>query len=146
MKYRLLTGGVHLEHGSHAGRASIRGGTVEVARFVYDHTSEGSGSVGPDHPYMPAGLRVYVGRPPEPQDPMLHQKSVAWPLSTPLGSFGTTTSTPTSPEPRCGAVTGPDLQQLLPLAASANQLTPWTSDGKEYALSFRVLLPDERDC
>ena len=74
---------------------------------------------------------------------MLQEKPIAWPLSSPLARFGTETSTPGT---RCGAVTGADLDRLLPLARSANQLTPWTSNGKEYSLAFRVLLPDEHGC
>ena len=35
---------------------------------------------------------------------------------------------------------------LLPLAEDANTLTPWTSDGQRYAISFRPLLPNETSC
>jgi hypothetical protein len=43
-------------------------------------------------------------------------------------------------------VTGSDLATLLPLVQTANQLTPWTSGGKEYTLLFRPMLPDETGC
>jgi len=102
-----------------------------------------AGSVGPDRRYAPEALRVFVQPYEHQQDPMLHEPEVAWPLSAPLATFGGETS---SPGIRCGAVTGADARQLLSAAASANQLTPWTSDGERYSLTFRVLLPDEPGC
>ncbi len=39
-----------------------------------------------------------------------------------------------------------DLDTLLSLARSANELTPWASDGTQYGLIFRPLLPDEHTC
>jgi hypothetical protein len=103
-----------------------------------------AGSVGRDHPYSPEGLRVFV-QPPEPApDPALHQKSVTWPLPTPLARFGKATAG--LPGTRCGAVAGSDLDRLLPLARSANPLTPWRSKGATFSLVFRVLLPDEEGC
>jgi hypothetical protein len=48
---------------------------------------------------------------------------------------------------RCGPVTGSEwITKLRPLAAKANQLTPWTSQGSSYELAFRPLLPDEIAC
>ena len=102
-----------------------------------------AGSVGPDRQYAAEGLRVFTQPYEQQQDPMLHEPEVAWPLSVPLASFGDETSTPAI---RCGAVTGADARPLLDAAGSANQLTPWTSDGKQYSLTFRVLLPDEHGC
>jgi hypothetical protein len=102
-----------------------------------------AGSVGPDRSYAPEGLRVFVQPYEHQRDPMLHEPAVAWPLSTPLASFGEETSTPGI---RCGALTGADARQLLDTGGSANQLTPWTSEGKQYSLTFRVLLPDEQGC
>jgi hypothetical protein len=102
-----------------------------------------AGSVGPDRPYAPDGLRVFVQPYDGQRDPMPHEPEIAWPLPTPLASFGQETS---GPSVRCGAVTGSDLPGLLKLAASANQLTRWQSDGTDYSLTFRVLLPDEHGC
>jgi len=34
----------------------------------------------------------------------------------------------------------------MPLAEKANELTPWRSDGAEFQLFFRPLLPDESGC
>jgi hypothetical protein len=102
-----------------------------------------AGSVGPDRQYAPEALRVFVQPYEHQRDPMLHEPEVAWPVSTPLASFGGETS---APGIRCGAVTGADARQLLNAAESANQLTPWTSDGEQYSLTLRVLLPDEHGC
>jgi hypothetical protein len=102
-----------------------------------------AGSVGPDRQYVAEGMRVFAQPYEQQRDPMLHEPEVAWPLSVPLASFGEETSTPGI---RCGAVTGADARQLLDAAGSANQLTPWTSDGEQYSLTFRVLLPDEHGC
>ena len=43
-------------------------------------------------------------------------------------------------------MSGADLDAVLPLAQEANQLTPWKSDGAQYAIAFRPLLPDESAC
>ena len=37
-------------------------------------------------------------------------------------------------------------ERLEPAATQANQLTPWTSGGRRYAIAFRPLLPDEATC
>jgi len=102
-----------------------------------------AGSVGPDRPYAPEALRVFVQPYGQQPDPTLHEPEVAWPISTPLASFGSESS---APGIRCGAVTGADARRLLSAAGSANQLTPWTSDREQYSLTFRVLLPDEHGC
>jgi hypothetical protein len=99
------------------------------------------GSVGEDTPFAPSGLRLFVSE--YRGDGDLKQPAAEWPLSTPLSSFGD----PASVEGyACGAVTGADLETLLPLAQTANQLTPWRSEGSRYAIVFRPLLPDESGC
>ncbi|HEX9775076.1 MAG TPA: hypothetical protein VGB83_05810 [Actinomycetota bacterium] len=75
-------------------------------------------------------------------DPEVPQGAKDWPLATPLASFGQETAFGI----RCGAVEGEDLATLLPEVRSSNQLTPWTSDGKDFRLNVRPLLPDEPDC
>jgi hypothetical protein len=100
-----------------------------------------AGSVGDDAPFTPTGLRLFVSdyRP----DPELKQTAVDWPLDTPLSSFGEPS---TLDGTTCGAVTGADLEALLPLVQTANQLTPWRSQGTKYSILFRPLLPDESGC
>jgi len=101
------------------------------------------GSIGPEQPYTPAEMRVfalpYRGQPDLPQEP------VEWPIAGPLERFGRPTDTLEGA--RCGVVEGTDLSEsLLPVAVTANQLTPWTSQGGEYSLILRPLLPDEHGC
>ncbi len=100
------------------------------------------GSMGPSEEYTPTEMRVYVQ--PYQGDPELDQATVEWPLATPLETFGD--PDPNLTDIRCGVVSGADLDALLPLASSANELTPWTSDGTSYGLLFRPLLPDEHTC
>jgi len=100
------------------------------------------GSVGSEEPYLPSEMRIFVAG--YRGDPSLRQEPVAWPLEGDLAGFG---------EPdadlhdlRCGVLSGTDLAAVLPLAQQANELTPWTSGGERYALTFRPLLPDEHGC
>lgn len=77
------------------------------------------------------------------QDEGLERQEVDWPLTTDLATFG---------EPywnddyRCGVVTGEELETLLPLLTSANQLTLWHSGDLDYTLYARPMLPDETGC
>ncbi|MDO8484059.1 MAG: hypothetical protein Q7S35_03860 [Candidatus Limnocylindrales bacterium] len=75
----------------------------------------------------------------------LSQQPVAWPLTTPLGGFGTSLPALTQGE-RCGVVSGSDLDLLRPLLAKTNTLTPWTDDGASFGIAVRPLLPAEAGC
>jgi hypothetical protein len=99
-----------------------------------------TGSVGDDAMFTPTGLRLFVTDY-HPGD--LKEPAVEWPLATPLSSLGDPSETDGY---TCVAVTGADLEAVLPLAQSANQLTPWTSEGIRYTVLFRPLLPDESGC
>lgn len=101
------------------------------------------GSIGPEEPYEPTEMRVFVL--PYRGEPDLPQAKVEWPLSEDLETFGSALAdAPT--ETRCGVVSGEDLHTLLAAAGSTNQLTPWTSGGSKHLLLFRPLLPDEHGC
>jgi hypothetical protein len=100
------------------------------------------GSVGPERPFEPSEMRVYVL--PYRGDPELEQTPVDWPIVPELDRFGEPDANLT--DIRCGVVAGGALATLLPEAQSANQLTPWVSDSAEFALVFRPLLPDEHTC
>jgi len=82
-----------------------------------------------------------------PQGNGVTEPSIAWPLATPLSSFGAPVPTPLGDGPTaCGVVQGEDLAKLLPDLQRATQITPWTSAGTTYTLSVRPLLPDESGC
>lgn len=100
-----------------------------------------AGSVGDDAMFTPAGLRLFVSDYRGERD--LEQTAIEWPLATPLADLGEPAAASAY---RCAAVTGGDLDALLPLAREANQLTPWRSQGVRYAIAFRPLLPDESGC
>jgi hypothetical protein len=110
---------------------------------VMDLTWLPEGTVSDDGMFEPSGLRVFVGdyRP----DDALVEPPIDWPLTPGLSAFGDPVHN--GPEGmRCGAVTGDDAAELMPLVEQANQLTPWVSDGGRYALLLRPLLPDETGC
>jgi hypothetical protein len=46
----------------------------------------------------------------------------------------------------CVTASGKEATAVLAAAKAANQLTPWTSGGKQWSLTFRPLLPDETGC
>lgn len=101
-----------------------------------------AGSIGESGIYESTASRLLVG--PYTPDDQLPQHSVAWPLATPLASFGepATYDAATS----CGVLNGEDWATVRALAGQANDLTPWVSDGHRYAIDFRPLLPDEHTC
>lgn len=101
------------------------------------------GSVTDDGMYQPTALRIYSS--PYQPDPSLTQTPIEWPLTPGLETFGESAEN-TPGGMRCGTVVGAEAATLLPLAEQANQLTPWTSGGTQYGLSFRPLLPDESGC
>lgn len=112
-----------------------------------------SGSVSRPAPYVPTGVRVFVGE--YHADPNLSEPSTEWPLDTQLADFGEAVKAaasngslnPGAGQPsRCGTVTGQELTSVLPSIDKANQLTPWKSGDQTYALLFRPLLPDESGC
>jgi hypothetical protein len=100
-----------------------------------------SGSVSSSQTFDAMAMRVFVSRYRAEQN--LHQPAIVWPGSASLGSFGDAGQLSGT---RCGTVSGKDLAALMPLARGANQLTPWTSDGRRWALVLRPLLPDESGC
>ena len=102
------------------------------------------GSVTQQEPYEATALRVYTLPPTKVQDPSLQQPSVAWPLSTPLGSFGAPYGG--VPDTRCGVVEGSDLEKMLRTGQGANQLPAWTAGRARASLVLRPELPGETGC
>lgn len=78
-----------------------------------------------------------------PGDSEVGSQEVAWPLSTPLSTFGEPARLEGS---RCFVIEGADLQTLLPYLEAANTETRWESNGQLYVLFIRPLLPDEHGC
>jgi hypothetical protein len=98
------------------------------------------GSIGTSAVYAPIGARVFVS-PYTPQAD-LPQEDIEWPLDQPLRGSGEEAGAGF----RCLSVTGEDWSTLAPVVLQANQLTPWTSDGRRFSVSFRPLLPGETGC
>jgi hypothetical protein len=95
--------------------------------------------------YSPTAYRLFVAPgAPVASDPATAQHPVAWPLATPLESFGK----PAQPDRgisglRVGVVSGADAAELGPVLTRATQVTPFTSGGASYTLYVAPLLPDE---
>ncbi len=104
-----------------------------------------AGSASAPGPYEAQGARLFVSS--YQGDPSIEEPPVAWPVaSQPLDSFGEPVNTGIAGT-RCGIVAGKDWTgTLAPVAAQANQLTPWTDSGVRYAIAFRPLLPNETSC
>ncbi|MFN2545407.1 MAG: hypothetical protein ABR600_12695 [Actinomycetota bacterium] len=100
------------------------------------------GSLGDQREYRMDALRISV-RDYNPQEADPKQSPQDWPLDAPLATFGDPVEGQAGM--RCGVVSG-DLQMLLPEVKRSNELTPWTSESKDYRLFLRPLLPDEHGC
>ncbi|MEV4347028.1 hypothetical protein AB0J83_21440 [Actinoplanes sp. NPDC049596] len=46
----------------------------------------------------------------------------------------------------CVTVSGAEMEKVLAAAGKATAMTPWTSGGSKYLITFRPLLPDESGC
>jgi hypothetical protein len=92
----------------------------------------------------PAGYRVYAAPGAPPADLSVATPTVAWPLATPLASFGTPAPADRGIEGlRQGVALGADAAALAPVLAAATMATGFTSGGTTWTLYVRPLLPDE---
>jgi len=98
------------------------------------------GSVTTSGVYETAGVRAFVS--PYAAQASPPQEAIGWPLDVPLRGAGDDAGAGF----RCVGVTGEDWSVLAPVVRQAHQLTPWTSDGRRFSLSFRPLLPGETGC
>ncbi len=132
--------GPSLAPGDSAGQVEAAAADL-VGRLMGNDTF--GGTVGPEGTYQPLGFQLFV-TPGAPQSdtPGLARPPVPWPLATPLASFGRPDPTSTAGG-RVGLVTGSDAATLGPILAGATQLTGFTSDGAEWTIAARPLLPDE---
>ncbi len=103
------------------------------------------GPAADDALYVPAGYRLFVAPgAPVVADPAIAQRPVAWPLATPLASFGKAAVPDRGITGlRVGLVGGADAARLAPLLSAASQATPFTSGGASFTLYVTPLLPDE---
>ena len=102
------------------------------------------GEMGDWSPYEADSVQLLVSDG-APDDQGLAQRPIAWPLSTPLATFGKAMPDLFQGQ-RCGVVEGADIGALMPLLQDANALTPWTDDGVAYGFLVRPLLPGEAGC
>jgi hypothetical protein len=100
------------------------------------------GSLGPEASYDASAARLFIGKYRKVDD--LLQEPAAWPLESPLASFGDAADD--SGLFRCGVVEGADWAAVREVASRANELTPWTDGGARSSILFRPLLPNETGC
>lgn len=126
-----------------AARAKLRDFSTAVDDLP---TTIGQENVGRGTGYAWDRLAVFV-QPgaPDPGDPALARPPIAWPLATPLATFGDPVSAGGG-DMRCGTVGGADAQAVRALLDRAAQITGWTSGGAKYTLTFHPLLPDQTEC
>jgi len=93
----------------------------------------------------PAGYRIFAAPGAPPADPATTTPTVAWPLPTPLASFGTPAPADRGIDGlRQGVALGADAATLAPILATASTATGFTSGGTTWTLYVRPLLPDEQ--
>ena len=118
-----------------------RGAALDLLAKLLDPAETWGSDAASDTIYVPTAYRVFAA----PLAPQTGQtKTVAWPLSTPLATFGT----PAVPDRgvaglRSGVVLGADAATLGPTLAAASTGTAFTSGGTAYTLWVRPLLPHE---
>lgn len=102
----------------------------------------GKGAVSESVEFPPAAVAGVVTPWTKPGDNLPAQQPKAWPgpaLPGPsVGQGGL--------DQHCVTVSGSALAPVLAAARQANEITPWTWGGKRWNVTFRPLLPDERDC
>ena len=101
----------------------------------------GADAVGESEPYEPDDVAAVVTPWSEPVEGRLHQEEQPWP-GPPLPGE----PLPGRPEVTCVTLSGEEAKPVLDAAGSANQLTPWTSEGARWWVTFRPLLPHESGC
>jgi hypothetical protein len=116
----------------------------KALRTLIDDLTNLPATVGPEatesKPYQADEVAV-ISRPwTDPGTPEGQQPEKAWPgpalPGAPADQVGLS----------CVTLAGQDAAAVLAEAASANALTPWTSEGQRWSVSFRPLLPDESSC
>jgi hypothetical protein len=97
--------------------------------------------LGPSAPYPPERIAMLLTAP-QPSDGSIKPQPVDWPLDTPLAQAGS--PFPGQADTACLTLSGSDLDVLLPILQSGNQLTVFVDkDGTTLAPIARVLVPGE---
>lgn len=142
--YALMEGG-GATAGIDAATAAARAKLATFQAQLGDLPALLESDIGPWGPYQASAVQLLVnpGAPADGQG--LTQPPIAWPLSTPLATFGKGLPE-LSQRQRCGVVSGSDLELLMPLLEKANTLTPWTDAGAPFGIAVRPLLPADEGC
>jgi hypothetical protein len=124
--------------------AAQRDARAKLAAFVQQVTDLSAATGMPEAvPYQPtavAALAKPYGKPTGDQSGLPKQpQPAAWPGPALPGAALTGAT-------GCVTASGKEATAVLAAAKAANQLTPWTSGGKQWSVSFRPLLPDETGC
>lgn len=69
-----------------------------------------------------------------------------WPLDEALAEFGDEFSGAGLTDARCGVVEGDEVEVVVAALRAANQATLWESQGEQFRVFPRPLLPDEQGC
>jgi len=94
--------------------------------------------------YRPDAMRLLVRNADadQPGGSGIDNQLLPWPAAEDPAAFGAPTSA-AIPDARCGVVAGADAILWYDTLSSANELTRFTYDGHNYAVSPRLFLPDE---
>jgi hypothetical protein len=112
---------------------------LEFQALLYDLAGAVGEELGPEESYEWTALRMLI----QPADPTAQDPSgiepgiMEWPLDD-LATMGEE-----QPLGRVAAITGADLETVMPQLQEADQLTIWHSGDGYYRLALRPLLPDE---
>ena len=121
--------------------AAQKAARAKLAAFLEQLTSLPEGTSAPQ-PYVPTAVSAISATYVPDDDPALSAPSaVTWPGPALPGE-----SLNEGLDVGCITVEGAEAAELLEAAKSANARTPWSSGGKQWAVTFRPMLPDETDC
>lgn len=79
----------------------------------------------------------------QPESSDIEPQRLPWPLTPPLSTFGNPFRLVSSGQARCAESKDPSLLDAL---RNATEITIWQSEGKDYTIWPRPLLPDEAAC
>nr|WP_296073111.1 hypothetical protein [uncultured Actinoplanes sp.] len=120
--------------------AAQRDARTKLAAFVKTLTDLPTSTGYNPQPYAPEAVAV-LARPWQKSGDGPQSPPKAWPGPALPGTY-------LNPSFKigCVVVTGTDKDKVLAAAQDATMITPWTAGKDKYLISFRPLLPDEKDC